>query len=81
MLACDADESRHNGVVSDSSASVPSVLPAADRPDVAARLRQALLGASFTADGLLDLLGAPAYAALARRSSSPSAVKEAPSRA
>ena len=71
MLACDADGSRHNGVVSDSSASVPSVLPAADRPDVAARLRQALLGASFTADGLLDLLGAPAYAALARSETVP----------
>ena len=41
-------------------------LPASDRPDVAARLRDALLGASFTADGLLELLGAPAYAALAR---------------
>ncbi|MDN0198084.1 class I SAM-dependent methyltransferase [Streptomyces sp. S.PNR 29] len=43
-----------------------SPLPASDRPDVAARLRDALLGASFTADGLLELLGAPAYAALAR---------------
>ncbi|MEU5888167.1 class I SAM-dependent methyltransferase [Streptomyces sp. NPDC047461] len=41
-------------------------LPSVDRPDVAARLRDALLGASFTADGLLELLGAPAYAALAR---------------
>ncbi|MFD7546049.1 methyltransferase [Streptomyces sp. NPDC059816] len=29
-------------------------------------LRTALLGADFTADGLLELLGAPAYAALAR---------------
>ncbi|MFF3505297.1 methyltransferase [Streptomyces sp. NPDC003247] len=43
-----------------------SPLPSADRPDVAARLREALLAVSFTADGLLDLLGAPAYAALAR---------------
>jgi methylase of polypeptide subunit release factors len=43
-----------------------SPLPSADRPDVAARLREALLAASFTADGLLELLGAPAYAALAR---------------
>ncbi|MET9830100.1 class I SAM-dependent methyltransferase [Streptomyces sp. NPDC006385] len=43
-----------------------SALPASDRPDVAARLRDALLAASFTADGLLELLGAPAYAALAR---------------
>ncbi|GAA3224511.1 hypothetical protein GCM10020256_33400 [Streptomyces thermocoprophilus] len=33
-------------------------LPTAD-PDTAARLRDALLAASFTADGLLDLLGAP----------------------
>ncbi|MFR9724351.1 methyltransferase [Streptomyces sp. MS19] len=31
-----------------------------------APLRDALLAASFTPDGLLDLLGAPAYAALAR---------------
>ncbi|WP_078843349.1 methyltransferase [Streptomyces albus] len=31
-----------------------------------ARLREAFLAAAFTADGLLDLLGAPAYAALAR---------------
>ncbi|MPY59476.1 DUF7059 domain-containing protein, partial [Streptomyces spongiae] len=43
-----------------------SSLPSTDRPDVAARLRDALIGAAFTADGLLDLLGAPAYAALAR---------------
>ncbi|MEU9947808.1 class I SAM-dependent methyltransferase [Streptomyces sp. NPDC047939] len=38
-------------------------LPAADH---ATRLREALLAAAFTADGLLELLGAPAYAALAR---------------
>ncbi|MFI2411407.1 methyltransferase [Streptomyces sp. NPDC018947] len=43
-----------------------SPLPSAGRPDVTARLRDALLGASFTADGLLELLGAPAYAALSR---------------
>ncbi|MDX3314576.1 methyltransferase [Streptomyces sp. ME08-AFT2] len=48
-----------------------SALPSADRPDVAARLREALLAASFTADGLLDLLGAPAYAALARSETVP----------
>ncbi|MFI5548765.1 methyltransferase [Streptomyces sp. NPDC051738] len=48
-----------------------SALPASDRPDVAARLREALLGASFTADGLLELLGAPAYAALARSETVP----------
>ncbi|MDF3300665.1 class I SAM-dependent methyltransferase [Streptomyces tropicalis] len=53
-----------------SDSSLPA-LPAADRPDVAARLRDALLGASFTADGLLDLLGAPAYAALARSETVP----------
>jgi methylase of polypeptide subunit release factors len=46
-------------------------LPDSDRSDVAARLRDALLGASFTADGLLDLLGAPAYAALARSETVP----------
>ncbi|GGX74791.1 DUF7059 domain-containing protein [Streptomyces minutiscleroticus] len=43
-----------------------SALPSSDRPDVTARLREALLRADFSADGLLDLLGAPAYAALAR---------------
>ncbi|MEV7124880.1 class I SAM-dependent methyltransferase [Streptomyces sp. NPDC093260] len=48
-----------------------TALPVADRPDVAARLRDALLAASFTADGLLDLLGAPAYAALARSETVP----------
>ncbi|MFI2202943.1 methyltransferase [Streptomyces sp. NPDC020192] len=46
-------------------------LPASDRPDTAARLRDALLAASFTADGLLELLGAPAYAALARSETVP----------
>ncbi|MFB7458208.1 methyltransferase [Streptomyces sp. NPDC056188] len=56
------------GGVSDTS--LPA-LPASDRPDVAARLRDALLGASFTADGLLELLGAPAYAALARSETVP----------
>ncbi|MFC7883629.1 methyltransferase [Streptomyces sp. NPDC057376] len=48
-----------------------SPLPSADRPDVSARLRDALLGASFTADGLLELLGAPAYAALSRSETVP----------
>ncbi|AQS68389.1 methyltransferase [Streptomyces pactum] len=48
-----------------------SPLPSPDRPDVAARLRDALLGASFTADGLLELLGAPAYAALSRSETVP----------
>ncbi|WP_062210274.1 methyltransferase [Streptomyces sp. NBRC 109706] len=36
-----------------------------------ARLREALRKASFTSDGVLDLLGAPAYAALARGESVP----------
>ncbi|MEU0334893.1 class I SAM-dependent methyltransferase [Streptomyces sp. NPDC006193] len=49
----------------------PAPLPASDRPDAAARLRDALLAASFTADGLLELLGAPAYAALARSETVP----------
>ncbi|MET7697644.1 class I SAM-dependent methyltransferase [Streptomyces sp. NPDC005485] len=48
-----------------------SPLPSFDRADVTSRLRDALLGASFTADGLLDLLGAPAYAALARSETVP----------
>ncbi|MFI6609429.1 methyltransferase [Streptomyces sp. NPDC050507] len=43
-------------------------LPAADH---ATRLREALLAAAFTADGLLELLGAPAYAALARSETVP----------
>ncbi|MFD8257670.1 methyltransferase [Streptomyces griseoluteus] len=46
-------------------------LPATDRPEAVARLRDALLSASFTADGLLELLGAPAYAALARSETVP----------
>ncbi|MFD1660120.1 methyltransferase [Streptomyces caeni] len=48
-----------------------ATLPSTDRPDVTARLRDALLAASFTADGLLELLGAPAYAALARSETVP----------
>ncbi|KOX33402.1 transferase [Streptomyces sp. NRRL F-6491] len=40
-------------------------------PAHAARLREALLAADFTADGLLDLLGASAYAALARSETVP----------
>ncbi|MEU4872750.1 methyltransferase [Streptomyces sp. NPDC021608] len=53
------------------SNATPPSLPSADRPEVAALLREALLAASFTADGLLDLLGAPAYAALARSETVP----------
>ncbi|GAA3040061.1 class I SAM-dependent methyltransferase [Streptomyces glomeratus] len=56
------------GDVSNSSL---STLPSTDRADVTARLRDALLAASFTADGLLELLGAPAYAALARSETVP----------
>ncbi|CAM5460005.1 DUF7059 domain-containing protein [Streptomyces abikoensis] len=47
-----------------------TLLPAADRAR-SSRLRDALLAAAFTADGLLDLLGAPAYAALARSETVP----------
>ncbi|WP_030677899.1 DUF7059 domain-containing protein [Streptomyces sp. NRRL B-1347] len=46
-------------------------LPLSDRSDVTARLREALLEADFTADGLLELLGASAYAALARSETVP----------
>ena len=53
-----------------STHSPPSRLPIAD-PERTARLREALLAADFTADGLLDLLGGPAYAALARSETVP----------
>lgn len=43
----------------------PAPRPVPD-PERAARLRAAFTAAQYTADGLLDLLGAPAYAALAR---------------
>lgn len=46
--------------------STTSTTPSLPVPTHAARLREALLAADFTADGLLDLLGAQAYAALAR---------------
>ncbi|MFI7318235.1 methyltransferase [Streptomyces venezuelae] len=52
-----------------SNATLP--LPSSDRADVAAALRDALLAADFTADGLLELLGAPAYTALARSETVP----------
>ncbi|MFG3495638.1 methyltransferase [Streptomyces sp. NPDC047928] len=51
-----------------STTSVTASLPV---PHSAARLRDALLAADFTADGLLELLGAPAYAALARSETVP----------
>ncbi|WP_425356949.1 DUF7059 domain-containing protein [Streptomyces inhibens] len=55
---------------------VSTHLPTADAQDPestarTARLREALQAAAFTADGLLDLLGAPAYAALARSETVP----------
>ncbi|MCN9241765.1 methyltransferase [Streptomyces sp. RY43-2] len=53
------------------SNSSPATLPSLDHTDVTAELRDALLAASFTADGLLELLGAPAYAALARSENVP----------
>ncbi len=40
-------------------------------PETADRLRQAMLSARFTADGLLELLGAAAYAALGRSETVP----------
>ncbi|WP_370147504.1 methyltransferase [Streptacidiphilus sp. EB129] len=53
----------------------PSTAPAPLRPDVdhelTARLRAAFRAADFTADGCLELLGGPAYAALARSETVP----------
>ncbi|MFV0128577.1 methyltransferase [Streptomyces sp. HMX112] len=51
--------------------SATSLITSLPVPDRAARLRDALLAADFTADGLLELLGAPAYAALARSETVP----------
>ncbi|WP_432753106.1 methyltransferase [Streptomyces sp. JL2001] len=51
--------------------STTSQTPSLPVPAHAARLRDALLAADFTADGLLELLGAPAYAALARSETVP----------
>ncbi|WP_019888306.1 DUF7059 domain-containing protein [Streptomyces purpureus] len=51
-----------------STTSLTASLPT---PSHATRLREAFLSADFTADGLLDLLGAPAYAALARSETVP----------
>lgn len=51
--------------------STTSPAPGLPSPDRSPRLREALLAADFTADGLLDLLGAPAYAALARSETVP----------
>jgi len=62
--------------VTDSTAPTPTpASPASLRPVVdaalAARLRAAFTAAEFTADGCLDLLGAAAYAALARSETVP----------
>ncbi|GAA2259132.1 class I SAM-dependent methyltransferase [Streptomyces amakusaensis] len=51
--------------------STTSTAPHPPSPALAPRLRQALLAGAFTADGLLDLLGASAYAALARSETVP----------
>ncbi|KUH39881.1 MULTISPECIES: methyltransferase [Streptomyces] len=51
-----------------STTSLTTSLPV---PDHASRLRTAFLAADFTADGLLDRLGATAYAALARSETVP----------
>ncbi|MEU9606373.1 class I SAM-dependent methyltransferase [Streptomyces sp. NPDC048057] len=51
--------------------STTAVIPRIPSPDHAPGLRAALLAADFTADGLLELLGAPAYAALARSETVP----------
>ncbi|RFU88354.1 class I SAM-dependent methyltransferase [Streptomyces triticagri] len=48
-----------------------TTLPRTDNSPTAARLREAFLAAGFTVDGLLDLLGAPAYTALARSETVP----------
>ncbi len=53
------------------SVSTTSLTTSLPVPAHADRLRGALLAADFTADGLLDLLGAPAYAALARSETVP----------
>ncbi|WP_372499453.1 DUF7059 domain-containing protein [Streptomyces lichenis] len=57
--------------VSTTSPSAESPAAGLPVPDHAARLREALLAAGFTADGLLELLGASAYAALARSETVP----------
>ncbi|MFI6287389.1 methyltransferase [Streptomyces sp. NPDC051018] len=51
--------------------STTRAVPDIPSPDHALRLREALLAGDFTADGLLDLLGASAYAALARSETVP----------
>ncbi|MFE6892174.1 methyltransferase [Streptomyces sp. NPDC057694] len=53
------------------SSPVAAPLPTTDRPEGTRVLREALLEAEFTADGLLELLGAPAYTALARSETVP----------
>ncbi|MGW4200732.1 DUF7059 domain-containing protein [Streptomyces sp. NPDC004726] len=51
--------------------STTSATPGIPSPDQAPRLRESFLAGDFTADGLLDLLGASAYAALARSETVP----------
>lgn len=55
-------------VVTAEGHALPAPVPA---PESAERLREALLTARFTPDGLLELLGASAYAALARNETVP----------
>lgn len=60
--------------MSTNSLPTPDGLPTAPglpTPDHSSRLRTALLAAGFTVDGLLDVLGAAAYAALARSETVP----------
>ncbi|THA25234.1 class I SAM-dependent methyltransferase [Streptomyces sp. RKND-216] len=57
-----------DAVVNSEGSAGPAPVPA---PDSAERIREALLAARFTPDGLLELLGASAYAALARNETVP----------
>ena len=57
-----------DAVVNSEGSAGPALVPA---PDSAERIREALLAARFTPDGLLELLGASAYAALARNETVP----------
>lgn len=57
---------RHNGRVSTDGSDRPGRRLPRTHPERTRRLREALLGAQFTADGLLEVLGPAAYSALAR---------------
>lgn len=63
--------SRDAAVVSGARHNVRVSATSLPLPDRSPRLRDAFLAAEFTVDGLLDLLGAPAYAALARSETVP----------